>query len=1131
MLLCRRFVVFFSSAAWLCGVAHAQSTTLLEGHDAPVRSVRYSPDGKTLVTADESGVIIAWDRAAPPASAPPGTQHAWTKIRTIREHSAAVLDLAVTPDGLGFFSAGLDRSIKRHDLPMRSFLALGQGFNNDPTCVAASPDGTLVVTGDKANLVRLWGGALNQPALGQVRDFGGVTGPVTAVALSPDGKQVLAASADGSLRGWLTDNAQPLGSYFTPPIQSLTVGPKGDLVAAGGTDGVLRLHRWPPAAPWAVAHGNQVTAVSMAGYVNVAVSGSADQTIRVIDMLTGREVRTLPGQSGPVSAIEVTLPPRPPEPPPEGDEPVIKPPPKPPVDRAMVVAGSTTGLIQFWEESDGRPPLTVAGHVGAVTDISFRFPGFLSSGADGTLRVWGWPQPMKVLAGHAGPVGDLALSSDGKLLASVSADNSLALWSRGDGQWNRDEAKQLWRVADQHPGGVRSAAVSPKGDQLATGDPAGIVRLFDAADGKLQGQIVAHPGSQPRLAYHPKEARLYSVGGDGLLRVWQLPVSPPLTFDGHAEAVRSVALSPGGKLLVTGGDDKTLRFFEAPTGKLLRKAENLPAAVQAVSLSPDGALAAAADAAGTITVWKTADATEAARLKGHNGAVTAVAWHPKAAQLASAGADGTIRIADVPSEPDKARVLMGHQGAVTSLAWTPDGTQLLSGGADKSVRLWSAANGQAVRTYGGHADAVTAVAVTTDGTTVIAGGADKTVRLWTLANAAAGAVLANPAAVRCVSASGDGKRIAAAGDDYAVHVWDVAAAKVLQQLPGHSAAVLGIALSADGSAVISCSADKTVRRSQVAGLQVIAAHQGKANDVAISADGATIATAGDDNVVKLWDAQGKLLRQLTGSGTPLARVAVSKDGKLAAAGGDPLLTAKDLLLWKTADGGVVSKTTLPAAITALGFADDGQSVAVAASDNHVRLYQAADAQAGTARLLEDVTSASPVARLALPAGGKGLILACADNQVRVHSLTLQRLLTGHLGAVTCLARVDARHVVTGGADKTVRLWDVETGKEFRQFAGCTAGVLRVAVSHDEKPLVAAVAEDRVVRVWNLADAKAVASITSPTPVRTLALAGSRLYVGGDDNLIRLFDVLARSGGARRAGAVSWPYRRGPFAAR
>lgn len=1107
---CRRFVLLCLAVMELGGVAHGQTITLLEGHEAPVRSVRYSPDGKTLITADESGVIIAWDRTPPPPGAPANTPPTWTKIRTIREHRSAVLDLAVTPDGLGFFSAGLDRSIMRHDLPMRSFLALGQGFSNDPSCVAASPDGTQVVTGDKANLVRLWGGALNQPTLGQVRDFGGVTAPVTAVALSPDGKHVLAASADGSLRGWQTDNAQPLGSIFTAPINSLAVGPKGDLIATGGNDGVLRLHRWPPAAPSAVSHSNQVTAVSMAGYASVAVSGSVDQTIRVIDMLTGREVRTLPGQSGPVSAIDVELPPRPPPPPPLEPRPkgeaVLKPPPRPNVDQAMVVAGSTTGLIQFWEESDGRPPLTLAGHVGAITDLSFRFPGFFSSGADGTLRVWGWPWPMKVLTGHTGPVGDLALSSDGKLLASVSADNSLALWTIGNGKWNDDEAKQLWRVTDQHPGGVRSAAVSPRGDQLATGDPAGVVRLFDVKDGKLQAQITAHPGSQPRLAYHPKEARLYSAGGDGLLRVWQLPVAPPLTYDGHGEAVRCVALSRDGKLLATGGDDKTLRLFDAASGKLLRKVENLPAAVQAVAISPDGTLAAAADAAGTITVWKTVDATESARLKGHNGAVAAIAWHPKAAQLASAGTDGTIRIADVPSEPDKARVLMGHQGAVTSLAWTPDGAQLLSGGADRSVRLWNAANGQAVRTYAGHAEAVTAVAVTADGATAIASGVDKTVRLWTLANAAAGAVLTNPAAVRCVSVSSDGKRIAAAGDDYSVHVWDVATAKVLQQLPGHTAAVLGVALSAEGNVVVSCSADKTVRRSQVAGQQVIVAHQGKANDVAVSADGATIATAGDDNAVKLWDSQGRLLRQLAGSSTPLARVAFSKDGKLVAAGGDPLLTAKDLLLWKVADGALVSKTTLPAAVTAIGFSDDSQSVAAAASDNHVRLYQTTDA-----RLLEDVTSPSPVSRLELPAGGKGLILACADNQVRVHSLTLERLLTGHQGAVTCLARVDfarvdPKQVVTGGADKTVRLWDIEGGKEVRQFAGCTAAVLRVAVSRGERPLVAAVAEDRVVRVWNLADAKPLASITSQTPVRALAFEGSRLCLGGDDNLIRVFDV-------------------------
>jgi WD40 repeat protein len=824
MLRCRCFILLCVAAARLTSTVHGQTLTLLEGHEASVRAVRYSPDGKTLITADESGAIIAWDRTPPPQGAPANTPATWTKIRTIREHSAAVLDLAVTPDGLGFFSAGLDRSIKRHDLPMRSFLALGQGLSNDPTCVAASADGTLVVTGDKANLVRLWGGALNQPTLGQVRDFGGVTAAVTAVALSPDGKHVLAASADGSLRGWQTDNAQPVGTIFTPPVNSLVVGPKGDLIATGGSDGVLRLHRWPPRPPVvAASHGGAVTAVAVYGFGDVAVSGSADQTVRLIDTLAGKEVRSLPGQSGVVTAVDLyILPPPPPPPPPKEGEVVIQEPPQRFVDEARVIAASNTGLIQWWYYSDGRPPITLAGHTGAVTHASFPFPfpAWFSTGADGTIRVCGLPRLTKVLTGHTGPIGDLALSGDGKLLATVSNDNSLALWDRGEEDWNEGMAKQLWRIADQHSSGVRSVAFSVKADQIATGDPAGTVRVFDAKEGKLLAQFVAHTGGAPRIAYHPKDGRLLTVGADGKLKLWQ---------------------------------------------------------------------------------------------------------------------------------PSTEKV------------------------------------------------------------------GDKAEHRWTMQTE-------------------------------------------------------------------------------------IAAHTGKANDVAVSPDGATIATAGDDNLVKLWDAQGKPIRQLAGSGSPVARVAISGDGKLVAAGGDPLLTAKDLLLWKLADGALVSKTTLPAAVTAIGFAQDSQSVAVAAGDNHVRLYRTSDSL-----LLEDVASAAPVARLALVAG-RSLILACADNQIRVHTRVLERVIAGHQGAVTGLVQVDEKHVLTGGADKTVRLWEIETGKEVRQFAGCTAGVLRVGVSHGDRRVVAAVAEDRVVRLWNLADAKPVATINSPTPVRALRLEGSRLYLGGDDNLVRVLDV-------------------------
>jgi WD40 repeat protein len=1335
---------------------HAQAITYLEGHQAPVRAVAYSPDGKTLVSGDETGVVIVWDRTT------------MQKIRVIKEHASAILDLAMAPDGLRFVSVGLDRTVKLHDLPMRAPLAAATGLGNDPTAVAVSTDGAAVFTGDNGGLVRQWNGV----TMATIRDYAGVASPVTALALSPSGKQLVAAQADGGVRGWLVENAQSLGAFFTPPVNSLAFDVSGNVLATGGGDGVLRLHAWPPIPPTAlVSHGNQVAAVAASADGRFMASGSADQTLRLFGS-DGKELRNLPSQVGIVTALAFG----------QGEAAMPAAKDEVPERSAALIAGGATGTLHVWRASDGQPLGLLAGHVGAVTGVAAPRDAsqFASAGADGTLRIWRMPQPPQVLSGHAGPIGDLALGPQGKLLATVSGDNTVGVWDPADGK------RLLAIAADQHPGGVKAVAISPDASQLATGDPAGVVRLFNATDGQPLGQIAAHAGAISRLAFHPKGRQLYSTGVDGTLKTWQLPLDAPLSFGGHTDAARAVAASRDGKLVVSGGDDKSVRFFDGPSGKQLKAIDMQPGSVTAVALSPDAALAAATDATGQITVWSTADYSEVVRLRGHEGAVQSVSWHPKLKQLATAGADGTLRIWDLPGEPTKlaghtkavlavsvspngqllatasadgtvrlwdakrqflralqghagavhalawnadgsqivtasadktvrlwntanaqemkkfdgdtefravaisrdgtrmaaaagklgrlwnvadgkevkpleghtdvinalvyspnldefvsasadgtlrtwkkadgaagksinhgapvaalaisfdgqklvsgsadkngsvkvwnagsgaveatipagaaavtgvafsrdnkalvatatdgsarlfdlkgvelqrfsagesatsvafapegmtilaasgdtnvyvyayalSRVITGHQGAVSAATFTPDGAHVLSAGADKTVRLWNLANGQQVRAYAGHGDVITSVAVSGDGTMVVAGGVDKTVRSWTLANAAAGAVFTHPAAVRAVGLSPDGTRVATAGDDNAVHVWDVASGKELQALPGHTAAALGVSFAGDSQTLVSCSADKSLRRWSLAGQRVVSAHQGKANDLALSPDGSLAATAGDDNLVKLWDAQGKLVRQFTGSTTPLLRVAISPDGTKIAAGGDPLFTAKDLFVWNVADAAVLQKITQPAAITALAFSGDGQKVAVGCGDNHLRVFQVADG-----RLLEDTTAAAPVTDLAFTADSRGLIAGGADNNIRVYPLSLLRLITGHQGAISSVAYAnDAKQVVTAGADKTVRLWDVASGKE-RQFTGSTGAVFRVAVSPDGKT-VAALADDRTLRTWNLADAKPLAAVTLPAVHRAIAFTGDsrRLLVGGDDNLLRVYDV-------------------------
>jgi hypothetical protein len=143
---------------------------------------------------------------------------------------------------------------------------------------------------------------------------------------------------------------------------------------------------------------------------------------------------------------------------------------------------------------------------------------------------------------------------------------------------------------------------------------------------------------------------------------------------------------------------------------------------------------------GTVRLWEAHSGRELAVLKGHKGWVWSVGWSPDGARLVSGGDDGTVRLWEAQSGRALA-VLKGHKGWVWSVGWSPDGTYLVSGGQDGTVRLWEAQTGRALAVHEGHEGMVRSVGWSPDGAHLISGGSDGTVRLWEAQSGSALAVL------------------------------------------------------------------------------------------------------------------------------------------------------------------------------------------------------------------------------------------------------------------------------------------------------------------------------------------------------------------------------------------------------
>jgi sterol desaturase/sphingolipid hydroxylase (fatty acid hydroxylase superfamily) len=284
------------------------------------------------------------------------------------------------------------------------------------------------------------------------------------------------------------------------------------------------------------------------------------------------------------------------------------------------------------------------------------------------------------------------------------------------------------------------------------------------------------------------------------------------------------------------------------------------------------------------------------------------------------------------------------------------------------------------------------------------------------------AVLAgHTGAVLAVAVSGDGTRVISGSEDGTVKVWDVATGREVFTLTGHGRPVCGVTLSPDGSRVISGGHDRTLRVWNAATgkpERALTGHEGPVYSVAVSADGYRIASAGW-GAVKLWDAVTgvDLLDLPTGPGSVLG-VAVSPDGRHVAAA-----VWETVRVWDAATGRVEFTLKGHAAlVTGVAFSPDGRRLASASLDRTVKVWDAATGREVFA-------------------------------------------LSGHTGPVHAVAfDPDGTQLVSGSGDGTVKVWDAATGKERRTLAGHTDAVTSVAVSGDGRTIVSG-SRDGTVRVW------------------------------------------------------------------
>ncbi len=894
----------------LWDVAVGKKTATLTGHTDWVNSVSYSPGGALLASGSADSTVKLWDVASR------------TEIATLTGHTGRIASVSFSPGGALLASGSVDSTVKLWDVASRREIVTLEGHTSGIRSVAFSPDGT-TLAGAGSYGVTLWD-VTSRKEVANLYNGG------SPVSYSPGGSTLFYARY-GAITLWDVATRKVLTTLAgaSPDVHSMSLSPDGTILASGSwRDGTITL--WD-VSEWAEPRPFALEVVSGDG--QQGPPGAALAQLLVV------EVRDQYGDLLPDASVTFTVT--------AGDG---------KLSGRFTVEHATT-------DADGRAELTLTlgPHPGLnVVKVSLsgrKLATFAAEGVGtavaelaGDYRTWHLPAGATVRLGKGG-LGEsdraVALSGDGRCLAVASGigvwlyeaattrllallpsagpvqsvawsqDGTLAVGTTG---WE-DGRVELWKVATGERVGIlrhaewwRGVTVvfSPDGTKLASGSSRRI-RLWDVetrrevATWEVPDTEFVWPTS---VVFSPDGTRLASNTLDSTVRLWDLATQTEVArLEGHTTRVASVAFSPDGALLASGGSyhDPTVRLWDAATQRQVAILRGpIHSEIKSVSFSsPDGALVAAGSTDNTVRLWDVAAHEEVAILEEHVAGIRSVMFSGDGATLVSGAADGTVMPRD--EKTGSAAGLSGH-GSLSSMSLSPDGAVLASAGGsdDPTVKLWDIKTRKLVETLEGHTGSVLSVSFSPDGALLASAGdwEDPTVRLWDVTTRKLVETLrGHTEEVSSVSFSPDGALLASAGgwEDGSVRLWDVGKRELIGILEGHTGGVHSLSFSPDGALLASAGRHEGSVSLWDVGKRELIATLGRdwvdSYSVTFSPDGAFLASGLRDGKVLLWDvAEEAIAARLEGHRDLVRSLAFSPDGATLISG------ARDgtMLLWDAA---------------------------------------------------------------------------------------------------------------------------------------------------------------------------------------------------------------------------------------
>jgi WD40 repeat protein len=580
--------------------------------------------------------------------------------------------------------------------------------------VAFSPDGTKMATGCADGFARIYdvpAGSLLAVTAAKEKDMWRVT-------FSPDGRYLATASGDMESTSAKIWNAETGAEVFSlvghaARVRGIAFSPDGKLIATGSRDETIRI--------WDSGSGKELKkfALEKKGVGPIETNDLQftpdGKTLIAATHEGGKAWEVSSGKilfdlSGSPSALSVAVSP----------------------DGKLFACGGPSSKIYIYEVGTGKPVSTIAGHEATVNQVIFSPDGksIASASSDRTVRFSDAQSgaETQVLKAHSSEAWSISFSPDGKFIATSATDFKVFLWDAaevmktssfdvkagyigGSSPISADSTKMtvryeipidavehmIWdvsakkKITSYSNEHFESCAFSPDGAILAAGNRKGEIIFFNGASGAEIRRFKSHDEKINSLVFSPDGRRLVSGSYDKTVKIWNTENAGLVRELYKFESpVSCMGISPDGSTVFAAGLDTAAKLFDLETGETIADLGNRRKPVLSIAFAPGGKTFAIGDADGIIEIRHTSNGEPLDTLTGNAGHVQALAYSPDGLRLASASAEGVIRLWDTET---KAPVLAIRTRSAwpTFLAFTPDGNTLISHGTVEKLRFWDAA--------------------------------------------------------------------------------------------------------------------------------------------------------------------------------------------------------------------------------------------------------------------------------------------------------------------------------------------------------------------------------------------------------------------------------------------------------